>query len=518
MFGDPCPGTHKYLEAHYQCISASQTSTTTNRPSPPPWVLNNAPPILPNTSLINPAVVLPPHLQPAPNQPPRMPLPGLATSGLPQAGAGIPSSAGPPTMHTTLPGGRLKGGGYNNTVLKTPPSRHDGLPPPPPLHHHHHSQQAQQQGQHHDVGGVKDYQQQQQHKPAMEQKTNGNSMASTNTNTTAPPNTRILTGVGGSGSDDGTLLTTKTAIRGGGQQSAQQQTPVPTGSTTSTTLGNFNTTGGAGGIRTINNINLNSGLTGEDEANMFCGPINARNLFWNITRVGDVNVQPCPGGATGIAKWRCVLMKRLTLDDEDELMAAAATSAPSNNCNNASSQCDTAASRVSSRLRNFDPTWHPLTPDLTQCRSLWLNSLEVRVNQRDSSLISIANDLSEVTSSKTLYGGDMLVTTKIIQTMSEKMLHDKETFPDQRLREAMILELLQGVVKTGSNLLDETQLSSWMDLNQEDQMRVATSLLTGLEENAFLLADTINRERNVVQKVKNICKLSELGEKFVFNF
>lgn len=21
MFGDPCPGTHKYLEAHYQCVS-----------------------------------------------------------------------------------------------------------------------------------------------------------------------------------------------------------------------------------------------------------------------------------------------------------------------------------------------------------------------------------------------------------------------------------------------------------------------------------------------------------------
>lgn len=158
------------------------------------------------------------------------------------------------------------------------------------------------------------------------------------------------------------------------------------------------------------------------------------------------------------------------------------------------------------RLRNFEPTWHPLTPDLTQCRSLWLNNLEVRVNQRDSSLISIANDLSEVTSSKTLYGGDMLVTTKIIQTMSEKMFHDKETFPVQRLREAMILELLQGVVKTGSNLLDKSQLSSWLDLNQEDQMRVATSLLTGLEDNAFLLADTIIRERNVVQKVKNICK------------
>lgn len=100
----------------------------------------------------------------------------------------------------------------------------------------------------------------------------------------------------------------------------------------------------------------------------------------------------------------------------------------------------------------------------------------------------------------------MLVTTKIIETMSEKMFHDKETLPDQRQREAIILELLHGVVKTGSNLLDESQLSSWMDLNQEDQMRVATSLLTGLEYNAFLLADTIIRERNIVQKVKNICK------------
>ena len=121
--------------------------------------------------------------------------------------------------------------------------------------------------------------------------------------------------------------------------------------------------------------------------------------------------------------------------------------------------------------------------------------------------ISDFNSLrSQVTSSKTLYGGDMLVTTKIIQTMSEKMTYDIETFPDQRQREAIVYELLHGVVKTGSNLLDETQYLSWLDLSFEDQMRVATSLLTGIEDNAFLLADTIIRERNVVQKVKNIRK------------
>lgn len=86
------------------------------------------------------------------------------------------------------------------------------------------------------------------------------------------------------------------------------------------------------------------------------------------------------------------------------------------------------------------------------------------------------------------------------------MTYDIETFSDQRQRESIVQELLNSVVKTGSNLLDETQQFSWMDLNFEDQMRVATSLLTGLEDNAFLLADTIAAERNVVHKVKNICK------------
>lgn len=99
----------------------------------------------------------------------------------------------------------------------------------------------------------------------------------------------------------------------------------------------------------------------------------------------------------------------------------------------------------------------------------------------------------------------MLVTTKIIQAMSEKMTSDIETYPDQRQREAVVLELLHGVVRTGSNLLDGGQLLSWLDLSVEDQMRVATSLLTGLEDNAFLLAETVIRERQHVHKVKNIC-------------
>lgn len=111
-----------------------------------------------------------------------------------------------------------------------------------------------------------------------------------------------------------------------------------------------------------------------------------------------------------------------------------------------------------------------------------------------------------MTDSKTLYGGDMMTTAKIIQKMAQKMSLDIQTFPDPRQREAIVSELLHGVVKTGSNLLDSAQQASWKDLTHKEQMGVATSLLEGLEENSFLLADTIVREKTVTHSVKNIRK------------
>lgn len=193
-----------------------------------------------------------------------------------------------------------------------------------------------------------------------------------------------------------------------------------------------------------------------------CSPTTARNLYWNWTQVGDRSVQPCPGGATGLARWKCI-----QFDSTEE------------------------------------PQWYPDSPDLSECRSVWLTSLESRVIEGDS-LIAITSDLSQVTSSKTLYGGDMMITTKIIKKMAQKMSEDIQTFPDQRQREAIVTELLHGVVRTGSNLLDNSQHPSWRDLSYKEQMRVATSLLIGLEENAFLLADTVVREKVVEQTVKNI--------------
>ena len=42
VFGDPCPGTHKYVEIHYTC--SPKTSPTTRRPLPP-WFVQS--PVVP---------------------------------------------------------------------------------------------------------------------------------------------------------------------------------------------------------------------------------------------------------------------------------------------------------------------------------------------------------------------------------------------------------------------------------------------------------------------------------------
>lgn len=120
-------------------------------------------------------------------------------------------------------------------------------------------------------------------------------------------------------------------------------------------------------------------------------------------------------------------------------------------------------------------------------------------------ILSISSELSQVTNnSRALYGGDMMITTKIIKNMAEKMAQDLRTYSDLKQQEVTVRELLQGVIITGSNLLDKAQLPSWKDLSHQEQMRVATSLLIGLEENAFLLANAYEQENTVVQKGENI--------------
>uniref|UniRef100_A0A182S8P3 Uncharacterized protein n=1 Tax=Anopheles maculatus TaxID=74869 RepID=A0A182S8P3_9DIPT len=471
MFGDPCPGTHKYLEAHYQCVSAAQSSTTTNRPSPP-W-LKTSQPIVWSTSTVRSPVLSRLNL----------------TTDL---GGGEVAVAAAVTPALSTPPATIRPAGGGNTGTKTSQSpttfRNKGF---------------ENKSVNDDLAIIKTI--------ADRKKGAG---------TVESPGPRVPSG----GTEDD-----RAASAGGGNAKEEEDDDGADLFPTQTAV--LSGAAAPPGIVVRKDpvgTSVNGGGNVHIDISHACGPSTARNLFWNVTRVGEVNVQPCPGGATGIAKWRCVAIaslspeQRVHLQQEHQQMLqiqAAQQQQPGGSGGGSGTQSsdeggsggkgDISFSSNSVALSDKQSmvgaaTWYAYRPDLTQCRSLWLNNLEVRVQQPESSLISIANDLAQVTSSKTLYGGDMLVATKIIQTMSQKMHYDIETIPDQRQREALVSELLNSVVKTGSNLLDQSQHASWLDLSVEDQMRVATSLLTGLEDNAFLLADTILREKHVVQKVKNI--------------
>ena len=167
-------------------------------------------------------------------------------------------------------------------------------------------------------------------------------------------------------------------------------------------------------------------------------------------------IQNCPGGANGQAQWKC-----------------------------------------------GPYGWQRPTPDLSACSSVWMMTLDRRV--RDGEVIpKISSELAQVTNtSKELYGGDLVIATKLLKLMAEKMAKESN-FQDPGQRESVVSDLLQGAVTTGSNLLDAAQALSWKDLDYKNQTKVATDLLKGLEENAYLQADIIHGTKRIIHKQRNI--------------
>ena len=109
--------------------------------------------------------------------------------------------------------------------------------------------------------------------------------------------------------------------------------------------------------------------------------------------------------------------------------------------------------------------------------------------------------------SQILYGGDVVLATRMLKHMSERMRYDIQRTVDVGSREAMVTALVKYVVRISSNLLG-SQSAAWADLAQaQDGVgRAVTALMVGLEENAFLLADAVTSEKIIIKPTENICK------------
>ncbi|KAJ8707402.1 hypothetical protein PYW08_010654 [Mythimna loreyi] len=490
MFGDPCPNTLKYLEAHYQCVPASTTSTT-NRPSPP-WLITSQPTVWRSTQ------------PPIPKNP-------VQTQ---QNERKKPTVITPPTFrpHITLPPEvKLGDVASKKTTTRQPESSTEREPP-----------QSSQDS----IPEVKEEPKavEPEHNHKIDKPAKEDEPSSVTEGTLEWP-----------AKDEDSEPTPSVHL------SPKDRLNIPD------LVDEFEKT-----FSTIGAPNIGR--------RVFCPQVSARGLNWNWTIAGTYAVQPCPGGATGLARWKCTLTPHthteeerprrrgtglpsgenyhdLGLEPNDRQMqllrrlgseallkgrdgdspehiidyrgASNIAEAADNLADSAGNLAEATGNQLNQLANDFiqytdaTPDWHG-APDLSECRSVWLNSLEARVREGES-LLSISNDLAQVTSSKTLYGGDMMTTTSIMKKLAQRMSQNVQTFPDPRQREAIVTDMLLGVIKTGSNLLEEGQRSSWADLSSEAQSRAASALLTQLEENAFLLADAVTKEKTILQIVKNIC-------------
>lgn len=190
----------------------------------------------------------------------------------------------------------------------------------------------------------------------------------------------------------------------------------------------------------------------------YCQPVVARDIFWNWTRAGDVAVYPCPGGARGDARWQCGVNPVKWLSDR---------------------------------------------PDLSGCNSFWVSDLERRI-QGGASVVNLGSELSQKTRVKSLYGGDLLHTTSIVQQLLSKMEDKLDQASDSYQRQQVVEELMNSVIDFSSNLLEDHQRSAWGDLPPMEQRAAASSVLEGLERNAMLMVKSHSANMNYSRVQSNI--------------
>ncbi|XP_040061759.2 adhesion G protein-coupled receptor L1 [Ixodes scapularis] len=393
-FGDPCPGTFKYLEVQFRCQLESPTTTSSTTPF----------------STSTTSTTARPHIIIPATQYQRPPAPLMPTSP--------PSPAVPSTTRNTFGDRRIPS---SSTTMSVTPTTSTTTSAPPVVERS--SARPQGPGQSFD----------------RDRHHNGSHKDQKRPETATETERRKAVPKSGTMSEDEEASSTTVGGDGwGGRFGAVSSTDRP--------IPNDVPPLGRGRYQDPDRaVAAESGfpLLHRD----FCPPMQSRNSFWNWTRAGDVAVQRCPNGAIGHARWNC---------------------APGN-----------------------PPSWESDVPDLSACYSVWMENLKSRTEDGDS-VVSLAVELEVITRTKSLLGGDILQTAGVVQRLLGRMTRKLEDIPDERQRYQVVKELLQSTVEVSSNLLEDYQRDSWMELPPRERRRVAGALLEALDNSTWLLADTRN--------------------------
>lgn len=194
----------------------------------------------------------------------------------------------------------------------------------------------------------------------------------------------------------------------------------------------------------------------------WCPPTTARQLQWDWTQAGKEVVQPCPIGATGIARWICG-------ESTDEQSAVA--------------------------------SWALPQPDMSNCRSISMSNLEGQVRKEDPENV-LASAMAYFTRTKDLYGGDLEIAVATMRTVASRLQYRLQQSSSKGAfhnKESFIRQVLQNVFRATNNILWDAQRQAWLDLSRDAQMKIGTQLILALEEFAFLLGGVLNQPDVVLE-------------------
>ena len=117
---------------------------------------------------------------------------------------------------------------------------------------------------------------------------------------------------------------------------------------------------------------------------------------------GDQAVLKCPGGSTGFAKWTC--------------------------------QYGTPQAKWAQPLIYGTDNDQIEGPNFSECLSTWMSDLDAGLRSGETSVINASQTLSEMTShqnlgpnkrsNRNLYGGDILLATRMLKDMSQRMQYE----------------------------------------------------------------------------------------------
>ena len=196
----------------------------------------------------------------------------------------------------------------------------------------------------------------------------------------------------------------------------------------------------------------------------------AGGLSWNATKANTMGVTSCPKFSNGFAFRRC----------------------------------DANGSWVNEDLI-----------DLSHCVSNWLTSimtsLEEQTGDQKSSIVYLSNMMAQYAIRNHFKAGDISHLIQVIQKLIDSLRIDLELIPTSAQRSAVITQVVQNVIKTGSVLIDHVNHDVWKDLGEvSKQLETLSAFVTSLEDVGLLLPEAAGENKEVTIASDNIRKFDSL--------